>query len=45
MSAIWPWAQLADRQAAYKDLFRNMLEPEELKELRAAWLTGDAGAQ
>lgn len=31
---------LADRQAAYRDLFRTVLDSGELKELRAAWLTG-----
>lgn len=31
---------LADRQEAYRVLFRNVLEPEQLKELRAAWQTG-----
>lgn len=31
---------LADRQEAYRVLFRNVLGPEQLKELRAAWQTG-----
>lgn len=31
---------LEDRQTVYRDLFRNMLEPGELKDLRTAWLTG-----
>lgn len=29
-----------ERQAVYRDLFRSVLEPGELKEVRAAWLTG-----
>ena len=28
------------RQAAYRDLFRNVLDPNDLKDIRAAWLTG-----
>ena len=30
----------SERQAVYRDLFRNVLEPDELKQVRAAWLTG-----